>query len=79
MQIRGVAGVYKIPVISSPALSRAVYFSTALNREIPAGLYLAVAQILAYVYQLKTQGKRHRGEYRRFEDLPIPDELRRDP
>ena len=79
MQIRGVAGIYKIPVISSPALSRAVYYHTPLNREIPAGLYMAVAQILAYVYQIRTQGKNHRGEYRKFEDLPIPDELRRDP
>jgi flagellar biosynthetic protein FlhB len=78
MQIRGAAGVYKIPVISSPALSRAIYHSTPLNKEIPAGLYLAVAQILAYVYQLRTQGGRHRGEYRAFDDLPIPEELRRD-
>lgn len=78
MQIRGVAGIYKIPVISSPALSRAVYHSTPLNKEIPAGLYMAVAQILAYVYQLKTQGKRRPAAQRSFEDLPIPEELRRD-
>ena len=40
-------------VMESPALARAVYYSTELDQEIPAGLYLAVAQVLAYVYQLK--------------------------
>ena len=78
MQIRSIGGIYKIPVVSSPALSRSIFHSTALNKEIPAGLYLAVAQILAYVYQLKTKGKAsHRGDVK-FEDVPIPDDLRRD-
>jgi flagellar biosynthetic protein FlhB len=78
LQIRGVGGIYKIPIVSSPALSRSIYHNTALNKEIPAGLYMAVAQILAYVYQLKAKGKaNHKGDLK-FEDVPIPDELRRE-
>jgi flagellar biosynthetic protein FlhB len=78
LQIRGVGGIYKIPIVSSPALSRSIYHNTALNKEIPAGLYMAVAQILAYVYQLKAKGKaNHQGDLK-FEDVPIPDELQRE-
>ena len=58
--------------------AKAVYYSTELDQEIPAGLYLAVAQVLAYVYQLKQyqagKGKRPSP----LKDLPIPPDLRRD-
>ena len=53
LQIRGVAGKHRIPLVESPPLARALYASTELGREIPAALYVAVAQVLAYVYQLK--------------------------
>ena len=52
-QIRLVAGGHRIPLVESPPLARALYATTELNREIPAALYMAVAQVLAYVYQLK--------------------------
>lgn len=78
LQIRSVAGIYKIPIVSSPALSRSIYHTTSLNREIPAGLYMAVAQILAYVYQLKTGNKTRHKHNVVFDDVPIPDDLRRD-
>jgi flagellar biosynthetic protein FlhB len=78
LKIREIANESKITVLESPALARAVYYSTELDQEIPAGLYLAVAQVLAYVYQLK----QHRsGKGKRpgpLPDLPIPPELRRD-
>jgi flagellar biosynthetic protein FlhB len=78
-QIRSVAQMYKIPVVSAPALSRSIYHSTPLNKEIPTGLYMAVAQILAYVYQLRTKGYSHfKQDPRKFDDVPIPDELRKD-
>ncbi|MCY1452381.1 Flagellar biosynthetic protein FlhB [compost metagenome] len=65
-------------VLESPALARAVYYSTELDQEIPAGLYLAVAQVLAYVYQLKQfrAGKGKRPEP--LAEPPIPADLRRD-
>lgn len=78
LKIREVAQEHKVTVLESPALARAVYYSTELDREIPAGLYLAVAQVLAYVYQLKQyragKGKRPGP----MPDVPIPPDLRRD-
>jgi flagellar biosynthetic protein FlhB len=52
-QIRAVAAGHRIPLVESPPLARALYATTELGREIPASLYVAVAQILAYVFQLK--------------------------
>jgi flagellar biosynthetic protein FlhB len=78
-QIRSVAQMYKIPVVSAPALSRSIYHSTPLNKEIPTGLYMAVAQVLAYVYQLRAKGYSHfRQDPRKFDDVPIPEDLRKD-
>lgn len=78
-QIRSIAQIYKVPVISAPALSRSIYHSTPLNREIPAGLYMAVAQVLAYVYQLRTKGYYNFSHgAKKFDNVPIPDELRKD-
>ncbi len=78
LQIRGVGGIYNIPIVSSPALSRSIYHNTPLNKEIPAGLYMAVAQILAYVYQLKVKGGAVHKEDVKFDEVPIPDELKRE-
>ena len=52
-QIRLVASAHAIALVESPPLARALYATTELGHEIPAALYVAVAQILAYVYQLK--------------------------
>jgi flagellar biosynthesis protein FlhB len=53
LRIRDVAKEHKIPVLQSPMLARALYAHTELDQEVPAALYTAVAQVLAYVYQLK--------------------------
>jgi len=53
LQIRLVAGSHRIPMVEAPPLARALYATTQLDREIPASLYVAVAQVLAYVFQLK--------------------------
>ncbi|MFN3767867.1 MAG: flagellar biosynthesis protein FlhB [Ectopseudomonas guguanensis] len=78
LKIREIAQEHQVMVLESPALARAVYYSTELDQEIPAGLYLAVAQVLAYVYQLRQyragKGKRPGP----LPDLPIPPDLRRD-
>src|SRR5690606_26831692 len=65
-------------VLESPPLARAVYYSTELEQPIPAGLYLAVAQVLAYVYQIRQyqQGKGQRPGP--MPEPPIPEDLRRD-
>ena len=78
LKIREIAQDNQVTVLESPALARAVYYSTELDQEIPAGLYLAVAQVLAYVYQLK-QFRAGRGKRPApLHDLPIPADLRRD-
>ena len=53
MQIRQVADSHHIPLVEAPPLARALYASTRLDQELPAALYVAVAQVLVYVYQLK--------------------------
>lgn len=78
-QIRMVGDHHEVPIISAPPLTRAVYYSTEIGEEIPSGLYIAVAQILAFVFQLrryKNQGGNKPDL--NTEDLPIPDEFRRD-
>lgn len=52
-RIRAVAKEAGVTILEAPPLARAVYHTTKLNHEIPAGLYLAVAQVLAYVFQLR--------------------------
>lgn len=53
MKIRDLAKDSKVPVLQSPVLARALYAHAELDREIPAALFGAVAQVLAYVYQLR--------------------------
>jgi flagellar biosynthetic protein FlhB len=51
--IRRVGLEHQVPMVESPMLARAIYFNSELGDAIPAGLYLAVAKILAYVFQLR--------------------------
>jgi flagellar biosynthetic protein FlhB len=71
-QIRTRAISAGVPLVEAPSLARALYYSTELGQEIPQGLYLAVAQVLAYVYQLKTARGREFPPLPR--DLPVPEE-----
>lgn len=52
-RIRELARTHGVTTINAPPLARSIFYSTKLGREIPAGLYVAVAQVLAYVFQLK--------------------------
>ncbi|WP_095110677.1 flagellar biosynthesis protein FlhB [Pseudomonas sp. Irchel 3E20] len=78
LKIREIAVANDILLLESPALARSIFYSTELEQEIPAGLYLAVAQVLAYVYQIRQHraGKGKRPDP--LKDLPIPPDLRRD-
>ncbi|MER0398413.1 flagellar biosynthesis protein FlhB [Vibrio vulnificus] len=77
MKIREVAREHDISIVPAPPLARALYYSTELEQQIPDGLFTAVAQILAYVFQLKQFRKRggHRPKLKDY-DLPIPPDLR---
>ncbi|MEO6697689.1 MAG: flagellar type III secretion system protein FlhB, partial [Gammaproteobacteria bacterium] len=78
-RIRELGAEHQVSIVSAPSLARAVYFSTDLNHEIPAGLYLAVAQVLAYVYQLRRRMQDPDVQAVPLPDeLPIPDDLRHD-
>jgi flagellar biosynthetic protein FlhB len=78
MHIRKIANAHDIPIIESPMLARAIFYSTEADNEIPAKLFMAVAQVLAYVYQMKAyrKGKATRPKALK-KNLPIPPELRR--
>jgi flagellar biosynthesis protein FlhB len=52
--IRRIAEENRVPVFESPKLARALYRSTDLNNEIPGGLYMAVAQVLSYIFRIRT-------------------------
>ena len=78
-QIRMVGEENEVPVLSAPPLTRAIYFSTEIGDEIPSGLYIAIAQVLAFVFQLRRYNTRGGNKpHINTEDLPIPDELKRD-
>ena len=53
-RIREIAREHGVPLLEAPPLARALYAHAELEAEIPAALYNAVAQVLAWVYQLKT-------------------------
>jgi flagellar biosynthetic protein FlhB len=44
---------HKVPIVQAPPLARALYRHTEIGDEVPQRLYTAVAQVLAYIYQLK--------------------------
>jgi flagellar biosynthetic protein FlhB len=75
-QIRLLATGANVPLVASPPLARALYYSTDLDKEIPKGLYLAVAQVLAYVYQLKTARENHWDEPLLPGNIKVPDEFK---
>lgn len=77
-QIRNLAMGAEVPLVASPPLARALYYSTDLEKEIPQGLYLAVAQILAYVYQLKAAQQNKWAEPTPPADIKVPDEFRQE-
>ncbi len=54
LAIRTLADQHRVPLFEAPPLARALYKSTDIGREIPAALYVAVAQVLTYIYQLKS-------------------------
>jgi flagellar biosynthetic protein FlhB len=77
-QIRLLATGANVPLVASPPLARALYYSTEIDKEIPKELFLAVAQVLAYIYQLKIARENHWDEPLPPENIKVPDEFKRD-
>ncbi|WP_334067709.1 flagellar biosynthesis protein FlhB [Burkholderia cepacia] len=66
-RIRELAAEHNVPLLEAPPLARALYHNVELEREIPGSLYSAVAEVLAWVYQLK----RFRSEGGAFPAVPV--------
>ncbi len=56
-RIREVAGENQVPIFEAPPLARVLYRSVDIGQEIPSSVYVAVAQVLTYVFQLKAAAK----------------------
>jgi flagellar biosynthetic protein FlhB len=74
-RIRELAAEHKVPLLEAPPLARALYTHTELGDEIPEGLYTAVAEVLAYVFQLRTFGKHGGVRPQEPADLEVPPQL----
>ncbi|PCI22417.1 MAG: flagellar biosynthesis protein FlhB [Piscirickettsiaceae bacterium] len=76
-QIRNIAVGHGVIFVSAPPLARALYFTTKIDHEVPKGLYLAVAQVLAYVFQLRIATEKHWKKPKPPKDVSIPDEYKK--
>ena len=74
-RIRVLAQEHRIPVLEAPALARALYRHADIGEEIPAALYAAVAEVLAYVFQLRRHHEFGGVLPQRPELLPVPADL----
>ena len=75
LRIKGLAEGASVPVLEAPVLARALYAHAELDREIPAALFAAVAQVLAYVYQLRAALRGHVPMPGALPALDVPVEL----
>ena len=57
-KIREIATENNVPIVEAPPLARALLQERRLGREVPAALYVTVAQVLTYVYQLRAARER---------------------
>ena len=57
LRIREIASDNDVTIVESASLARALFVSTDLNGEVPSPLYLAVAQVLGFVFQLRLSQK----------------------
>ena len=74
-KIRALAKDNKVAILEAPALARALHQHTDIGDEIPEALYAAVAEVLAYVFQLRAFGKNGGNRPERPTRLAVPPEL----
>ncbi|TMM44933.1 flagellar biosynthesis protein FlhB [Colwellia ponticola] len=77
LHIRTIAKEHQVEIIQSPALARSLYYTAEVGEDIPEELFAAVAQVLAFIFQLNEHKK---GNAKKptpvAKELPIPDEFR---
>jgi flagellar biosynthetic protein FlhB len=77
MHIRTIAKEHEVVIIPSPALARSLYYTCEVNQDIPEELFAAVAQVLAFIFQLSEHKKgRSKKPTPIPKKLPIPEEFR---
>lgn len=74
-RIREIAAENKVPLMEAPALARALYKHTDLDDEIPQSLYIAVAEVLAYVFQLRAYHQHGGRRPERPTEIEVPPHL----
>jgi len=74
-RIRDLGAEHGVPVLQAPPLARALYFNTDIGQEIPGPLYNAVAQVLAYVHQLRRWRETGGSAPVEPRELPVPSDL----
>lgn len=75
LRIRELGEENRVPILEAPPLARALYRHAELGQEIPAKLYTAVAEVLAYVYQLRRYRTYGGTQPEAPHELPVPPEL----
>ena len=78
LKIREIANLHQVQILPAPTLARAIYFTTELDAEIPAPLYMAVAQVLAYVFQLKNYSKGQGKKPKPLDEFELPGDMKFD-
>ena len=74
-KIRAIGAEHGVPLLEAPPLARALHRHTELDQEIPSALYAAVAEVLAYVYQL-SRWRQQGGNYPiPPRDIPVPADM----
>ncbi|MFN8695253.1 MAG: flagellar biosynthesis protein FlhB [Burkholderiales bacterium] len=74
-RIREIAAENGVPLLEAPPLARALYRHTELDAEVPSALYRAVAQVLAYVFQLKRARQLPNAVEPELPQVEVPDGL----
>jgi flagellar biosynthesis protein FlhB len=75
IKIKEIAKAHNIPQLEAPPLARALYRHGEIGKTIPTELYAAVAQILAWVYQLKRWQKYGGDKPQKPQNIPIAESL----
>lgn len=75
LRIRDIGHEHRVPLLEAPPLARALYRHAELGDEVPAALYTAVAEVLAYVYQLNRYMKQGGQPPRAPEHLSVPGDM----
>lgn len=72
-RIRDLGIEHKVPILRTPPLARALYRHAELDQEIPSALFAAVAEVLAYVYQLRSYNTQGGTMPQQPADIPVPE------